>query len=175
MHSFVGIAPYDDPQVVMFLTFKSGDSYAQYMPNIVKQTMNEALQVVNRYNAKNTTAVDQSCTLDSYTNQSVNYVKSKLESKSLSVQIIGNGSSVIEQYPLAKSKVTSGDKVFIKTEGKDITLPNLIGWSKKEVQTYASLAGIQLTIDGTSGHVTAQSVGENTVVHSGDSLTVAIS
>lgn len=59
MHSFVGIAPYDDPQVVMFLTFKSGDSYAQYMPNIVKQTMNEALQVVNRYNAKNTTAVDQ--------------------------------------------------------------------------------------------------------------------
>lgn len=57
MHSFVGIAPYDDPQVVMFLTFKSGDSYAQYMPNIVKQTMNEALQVVNRYNAKNTTAV----------------------------------------------------------------------------------------------------------------------
>jgi len=175
MHSFVGIAPYDDPQVVMFLTFKSGDSYAQYMPNIVKQTMNEALQVVNRYNAKNTTAVDQSYTLDSYTNQSVNYVKSKLESKSLSVQIIGNGSSVIEQYPLAKSKVTSGDKVFIKTEGKDITLPNLIGWSKKEVQTYASLAGIQLTIDGTSGHVTAQSVGENTVVHSGDSLTVAIS
>ncbi len=51
---FVGIAPYDEsPQVVMFLTFKSGDSYAQYMPNIVKQTMNEALQVVNRYNAKN--------------------------------------------------------------------------------------------------------------------------
>ena len=74
-----------------------------------------------------------------------------------------------------KRQVTSGDKVFIKTEGKDITLPNLIGWSKKEVQTYASLAGIQLTIDGTSGHVTAQSVGENTVVHSGDSLTVAIS
>ena len=30
-------------------------------------------------------------------------------------------------------------KVFIKTEGKDITLPNLIGWSKKEVQTYASV------------------------------------
>ena len=58
---------------------------------------------------------------------------------------------------------------------RDITLPNLIGWSKKEVQTYASLAGIQLTIDGTSGHVTAQSVGENTVVHSGDSLIVAIS
>ena len=102
-------------------------------------------------------------------------LKAKLESKALSVQIIGNGSSVIEQYPLAKSKVTSGDKVFIKTEGKDITLPNLIGWSKKEVQTYASLAGIQLTIDGTSGHVTAQSVGENTVVHSGDSLTVVIS
>ena len=32
---------------------------------------------------------------------------------------------------LKKQNDKSGDKVFIKTEGKDITLPNLIGWSKK--------------------------------------------
>jgi penicillin-binding protein 2B len=175
MHSFVGLAPYEDPQVVMFITFKSGDSYAQYMPNIVKQTMTSALQVVNQYNAPDEKTVDESYTLDSYTNQSVNYVKSKLESKSLNVQVIGNGGSVIEQYPLARSKVTSGDKIFIKTEGTDITLPDLTGWSKKEVQTYASLAEIQLVIEGTSGHVTSQSIEANQVIHKGDSLSITLS
>ena len=175
MHSFVGLAPYEDPQVVMFITFKSGDSYAQYMPNIVKQTMTSALQVVNQYNATDEKTIDESYTLDSYTNQSVNYVKSKLESKSLNVQVIGNGGSVIEQYPLARSKVTSGDKVFIKTEGTDITLPDLTGWSKKEVQTYASLAEIQLVIEGTSGHVTSQSIEANQVIHKGDSLSITLS
>lgn len=173
MHSFVGLAPYDDPQVVMFLTFKSGDSYAEFMPNIVKKTMTEALQVVNQYTVKEDTK-DESYTLDSYINQSTNYIKSKLESKSLNVQLIGNGSSVIEQYPLANSKVTKGDKIFIKTEGKEITLPDLTNWSKKEVQTFASLAKIQLTIEGSSGHVTKQSIEANQVIHENDRLTVTI-
>ncbi len=31
----------------------------------------------------------------------------------------------IEQYPLAKSKVTMWCKSIYQTEGKDITLPNL--------------------------------------------------
>ena len=46
MHSFVGIAPYDDPQVVMFLTFKSGDSYAQYMPNIMLKIRQQLIKAI---------------------------------------------------------------------------------------------------------------------------------
>lgn len=71
--------------------------------------------------------------------------------------------------------MTSGDKIFIKTEGTDITLPDLTGWSKKEVQTYASLAEIQLVIEGTSGHVTSQSIEANQVIHKGDSLSITLS
>ena len=47
--------------------------------------------------------------------------------------------------------------------------------SKKEVQTYASLAEIQLVIEGTSGHVTSQSIEANQVIHKGDSLSITLS
>ena len=112
---------------------------------------------------------------DTYMNQSVSYVKSKLDSKSLHVYIIGNGNTVIEQYPSATSKVSKGDKVFIKTNGTEITLPDMNGWSKKEVQAYASLSGIKLVIEGTSGHVTSQSVASGSIVHSGDEVTITLS
>ncbi|RHM60606.1 MULTISPECIES: penicillin-binding protein [Coprobacillaceae] len=175
MNSFVGLAPYDDPQVEIVITFKSDNSYVDYVPNIVKTMTTEALNVVNQYKVKDSGHLDESYTLDSYTNQSVNYVKSKLESKSLKVQLIGNGGTIIEQYPIKKTKVSVGDRIFLKTDGKDITVPNMSGWSKKEVLTYGSLSGIEITFEGSSGQVTGQSVAENSVVHSGDKITVNLS
>lgn len=173
MHSFAGLAPYDDPQVVIFLTVKCNETYSLYAPDLVKPLMKEAIQVVNQYNVEDTT-IDEGYTLDSYMNQSVSYVKSKLESKSLQVTVIGNGTTVIDQHPSALSRVTKGDRVFIKTDGDDITLPNMTGWSKKEVQSYASIAGLTLNIQGTSGQVVAQNVAENTIVHSGDTIEITL-
>lgn len=173
MHSFAGFAPYDDPQVVMFLTVRSNETYSLYAPDLVKTLMKEAVQVVNQYNVEDQT-IDEGYTLDSYMNQSVNYVKSKLEAKSLQVTVIGNGSTVIEQHPSALTRVSKGDRVFIKTDGSDITLPNMVGWSKKEVQSYASIAGLKLNIQGTSGQVTSQTVAENTIVHSGVEIGITL-
>ena len=170
MHSFAGFAPYDDPQVVMFLTVRSNETYSLYAPDLVKTLMKEAVQVVNQYNVEDQT-IDEGYTLDSYMNQSVNYVKSKLEAKSLQVTVIGNGSTVIEQHPSALTRVSKGDRVFIKTDGSDITLPNMV---KKEVQSYASIAGLKLNIQGTSGQVTSQTVAENTIVHSGDEIGITL-
>ena len=129
---------------------------------------------VSSYNAPATTTTSEDYTLDSFTNQSANFVKSKLESKSINVQIIGNGSTVLEQYPEATTQVTKNDRVFLKTESADITIPNFTGWSRKDVSTYASLSGINITIEGESGQVASQSVPEGTILHAGDTMTVAI-
>lgn len=175
MHSFAGIAPYDDPQVLMFLTVKSDETYSLYAPDFVKKIMKEAVQIVNQYHVENTISIDEGYTLDSYVNQSVSYVKSKLESKSFQVYVIGNGDTVIEQYPGSYSRVAKGDKIFIKTNGNDIAVPDMKGWSKKEAQSYASLSGVKLIVQGTSGHVNNQSIAAGTVVHSGDEMTIALS
>ena len=45
--------------------------------------MPAALSIVNKYNAPETTTVSSDYKLDSYVNQSVSFVKSKLESKAV--------------------------------------------------------------------------------------------
>ena len=77
-------------------------------------------------------------------------------------------------YEEAKTKVTKNDRVFLKTESTDITLPNFVGWSRKDISTYASLSGLNITIQGDSGQVAAQSLPEGTLVHAGDTITIAL-
>lgn len=173
--SFSGMAPYEDPQIIVNIVFQGVDNdTTQHQANVIKNIMPTALSIVNEYNAPETTTVSSDYKLDSYINQSVNFVKAKLESKSINVQVIGNGSTVIEQFPEFGSKVMKNDRVFIKTESGDISLPNFVGWSRKDVLTFGSLSGINITIDGGNGLVVAQSAPEGTVVHSGDSLIITL-
>ncbi|WP_294581344.1 penicillin-binding protein [uncultured Thomasclavelia sp.] len=173
--SFMGMAPYEDPQIIVNIVFQGPDNdTTTHQANVIKNIMPTALSIVSSYNAPATTTTSEDYTLDSFTNQSANFVKSKLESKSINVQIIGNGSTVLEQYPEATTQVTKNDRVFLKTESADITIPNFTGWSRKDVSTYASLSGINITIEGESGQVASQSVPEGTILHAGDTMTVAI-
>lgn len=173
--SFVGMAPYDDPQIVTMVVFQGPDNNtADHQANIIKSIVPSALSVISSYNAINNETPTEEYKLDSYINQSVNFVKSKLESKTLNVQVIGNGSTVLEQFPEAKSRVTKNDRVFIKTESLDITLPNFTGWSRKDVLTFGSLSEINITIDGGNGLVANQSLPAGSILHSGDSLTITL-
>lgn len=173
--SFSGMAPYEDPQIIVNIVFQGVDNdTTQHQANVIKNIVPAALSVVNAYNAPEVTSESTDYKLDSYTNQSVNFVKSKLESKGVNVQVIGNGSTVLEQFPEANSNVAKNDRVFIKSESGEITLPNFIGWSRKDVLTFASLSGVNITIDGGNGLVGGQSAPEGTVVHSGDALTITL-
>ena len=174
--SFMGMAPYEDPQIIVNIVFQGPDNdTTQHQANVIQNVMPTALSIVSSYNAPETTSSsDGDYKLDSFINQSASFVKSKLESKSINVQLIGNGSTVLEQYPEAKTKVTKNDRVFLKTESTDITLPNFVGWSRKDISTYASLSGLNITIQGDSGQVAAQSLPEGTLVHAGDTITIAL-
>lgn len=173
--SFAGMAPYDNPQVITLVVFQGPDNNTtDHQANIIKNIVPSALSVITSYNAPNNDIVTEDYKLDSYINQSVKFVKSKLESKSLNVQVIGNGTTVLEQFPEAKSKVTKNDRVFIKTESADITLPNFVGWSRKDVLTFGSLSNLNITIDGGNALVAGQSVPEGTILHSGDTLTITL-
>ena len=45
---------------------------------------------------------------------------------------------------------------------------------RKDVLTFGSLSGVNITIDGGNGLVGAQSAPEGTVVHNGDALTITL-
>ena len=50
-------------------------------------------------------------------------------------------------------------KVFLITNGDDIKMPSMNGWSRNDVVRFCNLIGIHYNING-SGYVVAQNVGE---------------
>jgi penicillin-binding protein 2B len=174
--SFVGLVPAEDPEIIVMSVFQCPDQVGTVtkMGNFIKTMVPSALATKASYTESIETTPDTNYVVDSFTNQSVNYVKSKLDAKQITSVIIGSGSSVVDQFPLAQTTINAGDRVFIKTEGTQITIPNMIGWSRKDVLTYASLSGISITFTGTTGQVTEQSVDESTIMNVGETFNVTL-
>lgn len=174
--SFAGIAPYDDPEIIIYAMFQCKDTTetSQMIGNFVKTMVPAALATKNAYTNTDSNIEGSAYRMDSFINQSASFVKSKLESKELKVDIVGNGSTVLDQYPASKTAVNKSDRVFLKTDSSDITLPDMIGWSRKDVLTYASLSGIVFNLQGETGLVESQSIGGGTIVHAGDTVEIVL-
>ena len=115
--SFGGLAPYDDPEVVVFAGVKGVngiDKQDGVFADVIKTMVRTSIANLNK-----TTETPSSqnnlleYTIDNFTNQSVEYASSILKYNNIPYVIIGNGSSVVEQMPQAKSTIVSNSKVFL--------------------------------------------------------------
>lgn len=94
--------------------------------------------------------------LDNFVNTDVISTEEKLKSLGLNPIILGNGSTVTNQYPTKDSKVIVGAKVFIKTNS-EYSLPNVIGYTKNEIIALCNMLNIEYELIGT-GKVVSSSV-----------------
>lgn len=169
IRGFAGMFPKDDPQIIIYANVKRPrPNTANALVHVVKSVVENTSKYYNIYDeqAQNTTEITY--TLDSYINKNVETVKQLLESKGLEVVTIGNGDVVANQYPNSQIVVTKGCKVFLVTNGSEITIPNFKGWSKKDVETYLNLSNIPYKCEGL-GYLVSQSIvntiyNDNTVI-----------
>ena len=112
-HSFAGLAPYDDPQIVIVFWYQGYVSGNTIPSQLVSAVVRTALNKINEQPAKEIET--STFVLDSYKNQSVDFAKKILTQHQLSPLIIGDGKTVMEQYPKAQSEVSSKSRVFLST------------------------------------------------------------
>lgn len=174
--SFAGLAPYEDPQIIVFAVFQCQDAgTAKPIGDFIKTVSSAALSTKNSYaNTEKAPLVSNNYTMDSFTNQTVAFAKTKLESKEVKVEVIGNGQIVLDQYPASKAGVSKNDRVFLKTDAMDITVPDMTGWSRKDVLTFSSLSGVAIELVGDSGLVQIQSIPPGKIVHAGDKIIITL-
>lgn len=168
-HSFAGLAPYDDPQIVIVFWYQNAIAGNTVSSNLVKAVTRVALDKINETPTKEVET--STYVLDSYMNQSVDFVNKMLSSHSLTPVVIGDGKTVIDQYPKSKSEVSSQSRVFIQTNGTNITMPSMDGWSRKEAEAFASMANVEIQFDGI-GSVYQQSVTKGTKLTGGQKIVV---
>lgn len=162
--SFAGMYPKDDPQIIIYAAMKKPSTYsARALAPSVKDVVKNIAKYKNIFSTiKEETSVN-TYVLPSYINQNIVDVKEQLKEDDLKVVIIGDGDTIINQYPKKGNTVITKDKVFLVTNGKEKKMANVEGWSRNDFVTYMNLLGLEYNITG-YGYITSQSIKSGTVI-----------
>src|SRR5699024_2878272 len=95
--------------------------------------------------------------LKNYVNRNVNQVSEELKAQGYTPVILGDGSTIIQQYPERDTTILNNEKILFNTNSNKKILQNMKGWSHKEVSALANFMDIDITIKG-SGFVEKQSI-----------------
>lgn len=107
--------------------------------------------------------------LDNYVNHSIDFAKELLGDKSDNIYIIGDGNSVIDQYPKNGTKISNLDNIFLLSSFNSNKMIDLRGFSRKDAIAFAALLGIELRIYG-SGYVISQNIEVGSLIQKNDIL-----
>nr|WP_318246226.1 penicillin-binding protein [Bacillus sp. PS06] len=180
--SFLGLAPKDNPRLIVYIAvqqpkLKDFETGSEPVSKVFNPVMKNSLQYLNirpeeQTESKETKTEKSGFELASYTNEALKDVNKKLLDKMITPIAIGKGSKIIDQLPAKGEFVLSGDKVFLKTNG-EVVMPDVTGWSYRDLNRYANLASIKLEVTG-NGYVSKQSIDSGTTLKDGDLLKIEL-
>ena len=179
LYSFLGMAPLDDPKLVIYVgvqqpKLKETDIGHEPVAIIFNHVMKNSLQYLNiqpvEQNPENNVNVDKEVEVDSYEGRSIEEAKSSIEKQKLKATVIGNGKKIIAQSPRQGEKVLPNEQVLLLTD-QEATLPDMTGWSIRDVMRVADLTNIHVSNNG-NGYVVQQSLAPGSIIKDGDKLSV---
>ena len=177
LYSIMAAAPANDPEVMIFYAVKEPKvSTVHTSTTIFKQIFRSTIMYLNISDEEeveeNTVieAIFEEHKLDNYANKDVDEVVNELTEKGFKTLVVGNGSDVVSQYPLASTKAFTSQTVFLYTGGDTVLMPDMKGWSRKDVLSFWSFTDIPVQSVG-DGYVVEQnieageSIGENDTIY----------
>ncbi len=155
LYSFSGMFPKDDPEIIMFISYKRPKNGSN---RGLKNMAHSIIESIAKYKGLISDKKDdndiKSYEITDYTNLDKEDVLKKLDG--LDIVILGNGNKIIDQYPKNTTLVTN-DKIFLLTNDNNIKMPDLKGYSRIEAISILNLLNIDYEIEG-YGFVTEQSI-----------------
>lgn len=176
--SVMAAAPAEDPKIMVYWGM-IGPNYEAYSAKQFQDIMRAALiayGVSSETKESDKTQEEEkweTYTMPNLVNHSVSYAGSKTENWKCQMVYIGGGSTILRQYPPAGSTISSQDRVFLLTDGNAITMPDMTGWTRKDITAFWELTGIQIQTDG-YGVVTSQSVEPETPISTDTAISVTM-
>ncbi|WP_071395433.1 penicillin-binding protein [Bacillus tuaregi] len=173
--SFLGMAPKDDPELIMYVAVQQPDlsdypDGAKPVSMIFNPVMKGSLQYLQIEPSGNKPI--EKAKIPNVTELSTDEALNVLKEKGVNPIIIGNGSKIISQIPAKDETLLAGERVILKTDG-DLTAPDMTGWSIRDVMKVAEVADLKLNSVG-NGYVVKQNLLEGTVIKPGEFLIVEL-
>ncbi|MDT2885151.1 penicillin-binding protein [Lactococcus lactis] len=92
----------------------------------------------------------------------------------ISPVIIGTGEKVTAQSISIGKKVEANSRILLLTNDKEQVMPDIYGWSKKDVEQLSNWFGIKLKYEGNGNIIINQSIESNKVIKKGQPLIVSL-
>ncbi len=181
--SFICAMPADDPQVIVYYCFQGAYNPDAHVETEAMTNFMRKVAMTYGFVDKDNTAAPVEETgeetlveihkneMPNLLNHSLTFAQEKLQSIGADVVILGDGNTVIDQYPRTSSTVMTGQRVFLLTDTSSFVMPDMTGWTRKDVTALWAVTGFGFQLQG-EGIVTKQSVPAGTVVNKGTSIKV---
>lgn len=186
IYSFMGFAPAKNPKLVVYIAIQQpelqmDETGSTILSKIFNPTMENSLKYlsVQSENNNDTESNKKSkesleITIPSYVGESTKAALDNLKTKGLRVETFGNGNRINKQFPSPGDKLLKGELILLKTNNEEVKMPNLYGWSLRNVMYLTSLLDLEISFKG-NGYVVNQSIKPGTLLSEKDSLDVELS
>lgn len=163
--SFIGYAPADNPEVIIYMAMKQAQKDPEKVFNIgVSEAYKPLMLNTLKYREvkSNTVRNDENDTkqpsgkMPNVVGMTQQAMHSKLDEYKLNIIEIGNGDNISKQSIKKGQAIAANDTLFIQY-GDELTMPNLSELSKRNVIEFSEMTQLNIEIEG-SGYVDNQSV-----------------
>lgn len=172
--------PAENPQVAVYYCFEAlynpdTHFYSEPIKNLLRKTaMRLGFSENGEQPVQDTTSPIteyKNYAMPQLVNHSLEYANTKLQELNTQIYVLGNGNSVISQFPTETSTVTTGQKVFLLTDTNSFVLPDMTGWTRKDVTALWAVSEFGFKLSG-QGKVKSQSIPAGTTVTRGMQIEV---
>ncbi|QKS71528.1 penicillin-binding protein [Paenalkalicoccus suaedae] len=153
--SFIGMAPADDPEVIVYVAVDRPDLEEYQLGNepvslIFRQVMEQSLQYLNiaPSDEEDTATLETGKEIRDYEGERVDLVTEELTAAGLEPILIGDGTMVEAQSIEAGVYLAKGDKVLLLTNAEAISMPDITGFSVRQVYRLAEMLDITADVEG---------------------------
>lgn len=166
LNSVVAMVPSADPDFIMYVTIQQPQNWqAIFWQDVVNPILEQALLMKDTLmtSAAVETSDQTSYKLANVIGKDPGNTAEEMRRNLVHPIIIGTGSKIAHVSKKVGSNLTEGEQVLLMTN-KLTTMPDMYGWTKKNVKKFAKWSGIKIKFKGSkSGTVKKQSldIGKN--------------
>lgn len=171
IYSVVIGLPADNPEIMIYYAFNAPVNNNAHVETTPVKQLVRTVALVNNYRNEKTTGENlvivsdvNDFKLKNYINHSLDYALNDLQNKSNKIYVLGDGNTVINQYPKSDINILSNQPIFLLTSTNNIQMIDLLGLNKKDVLSFFELIEANYNLVG-EGVVVSSSLGVSEVIN----------
>ena len=169
--SFAGLFPEEDPEIIVYAVSSKVASSSQ-IKSAVKNLIKDVGTYLNINTEKSNDNFD-TFRVNIYINKDVDIVSEELKKHDMTPIVIGNGNKIINQFPKENSIMNLNNKIFLLTNDDKYKMPNIKGWSRSEITTFANMINLDVNFTG-YGYASEFNIEKGTVIDKDMTLEVVL-